>query len=253
MYDLRLGRWQDREPIEVDCIICDPPYSERTHTGANSGRRIERGLTAPGKGSTPGKPIRQIDYGHLSAGDVYAIVTTLAPRNRGWWAILTDHTLAPIWFDAFESVGLYSFAPVPCVIPGMTCRLAGDGPSSWAVFLMVARPKRSPFSKWGTLPGAYISTPGDGSNRGAERIGGKPLALMSQIVRDYSREGDTVYDPFAGHATTGVAALQLGRHFVGDECDAGAHAAGLARLQRVVAQPSLFEAKTKAGSLFDSP
>jgi site-specific DNA-methyltransferase (adenine-specific) len=63
---------------------------------------------------------------------------------------------------------------------------------------------------------------------------------MQQIVRDYSRPGDTVYDPFAGHATTGVAALQLGRHFVGDEIDADAHAAGLARLQRVVAQPSLF-------------
>lgn len=247
-YDFRLGRWQEREAETVDCMIFDAPYSSRTHTGNNSGRRKEYGLTVPGK-STAAKPLRQLDYAHLTPAQVRGIVRALAPINRGWWVSMTDHTLFPAWAKALESAGLYVFAPVPCVIPGMTCRLTGDGPSSWAVYLCVARPRTREFANWGTLPGAYIASSESFARRDS-RNGGKPLSLMSQIVRDYSREGDTVYDPFAGHATTGVAALQLGRHFVGDECDATAHAAGLARLQRVVAQPSLFEARTKTGELF---
>jgi site-specific DNA-methyltransferase (adenine-specific) len=89
---------------------------------------------------------------------------------------------------------------------------------------------------WGALPGAYVVTPGD---RSGSRMGGKPLDLMQQIVRDYSRPGMLVADPCAGHATTLVAALQAGRRVWGAECDPAAHAAAVARLERVTAQPQL--------------
>jgi site-specific DNA-methyltransferase (adenine-specific) len=62
---------------------------------------------------------------------------------------------------------------------------------------------------------------------------------MQQIVRDYSRPGMLVADPCAGHATTLVAALQAGRRVWGAECDPAAHAAAMARLERVTAQPQL--------------
>jgi DNA modification methylase len=88
---------------------------------------------------------------------------------------------------------------------------------------------------WGSLPPAYEFMTGE---KGA-RIGGKPLPLMQQIIRDYSRPGMLVADPCAGHATTLVAALQAGRRVWGAECDAKAHAAATERLARVVAQPQL--------------
>lgn len=45
-------------------------------------------------------------------------------------------------------------------------------------------------------------------------MGGKPTALMRAIIRDYSRSGDVVLDPFAGSGTTGKAALAEGRRAV---------------------------------------
>lgn len=47
----------------------------------------------------------------------------------------------------------------------------------------------------------------------------KPLRLMAYLVTLGSRAGDVVLDPFLGSGTTGIAALQLGRHFVGIERD----------------------------------
>jgi site-specific DNA-methyltransferase (adenine-specific) len=42
-------------------------------------------------------------------------------------------------------------------------------------------------------------------------MGGKPQELMIAIVQDYSHEGETILDPFAGSGTTGVAAKLNGR------------------------------------------
>ena len=41
----------------------------------------------------------------------------------------------------------------------------------------------------------------------------KPVELMRQILSDFSKEGDSILDPFAGSGTTGVAAKYLNRHF----------------------------------------
>jgi site-specific DNA-methyltransferase (adenine-specific) len=43
----------------------------------------------------------------------------------------------------------------------------------------------------------------------------KPLALLHRIVKSSSNEGDLVFDPFCGCATTCVAAQQLGRKWIG--------------------------------------
>jgi len=45
----------------------------------------------------------------------------------------------------------------------------------------------------------------------------KPIALMEYLIRTYSNESDTILDPFMGSGTTGVAALKLGRKFIGIE------------------------------------
>ena len=44
-----------------------------------------------------------------------------------------------------------------------------------------------------------------------------PLELAERCIKAGSRPGDVVLDPFSGVATTGVAALKLGRRFVGIE------------------------------------
>ncbi len=52
---------------------------------------------------------------------------------------------------------------------------------------------------------------------GKERTGyptQKPLAILRRIVRVHSQQGERVLDVFAGSGTTGVAALESGRHAV---------------------------------------
>lgn len=48
----------------------------------------------------------------------------------------------------------------------------------------------------------------------------KPVALLEWLVKTYTNPGDTVLDPVMGSATTGIACLRTGRHFVGIEKDA---------------------------------
>lgn len=58
---------------------------------------------------------------------------------------------------------------------------------------------------------------------GDERTGHqtqKPLALMDVLVRLFSDPGELILDPFSGSGTTGVAALRLGRRFLGWEMNA---------------------------------
>lgn len=48
----------------------------------------------------------------------------------------------------------------------------------------------------------------------------KPERVMRYLVQRFTREGDTVLDPFCGSGSTGVACRQLGRNFIGIEQDA---------------------------------
>jgi site-specific DNA-methyltransferase (adenine-specific) len=48
----------------------------------------------------------------------------------------------------------------------------------------------------------------------------KPLRLLRRALLASSGEGDLVLDPFCGSGTTGVAAKELGRFFVGAEMEA---------------------------------
>lgn len=76
---IHLARWQDAPwPEQVDCIITDPPYSERTHKGQVNVRR-------------------GIDYASLTPEDVRE------------WAGLERLTLTPapsLLFDAPEQTEL---------------------------------------------------------------------------------------------------------------------------------------------------
>ena len=47
----------------------------------------------------------------------------------------------------------------------------------------------------------------------------KPIALIDRCLRASTHEGDVVLDPFAGSGSTGVAALQIGRRFIGIEIE----------------------------------
>jgi DNA modification methylase len=47
----------------------------------------------------------------------------------------------------------------------------------------------------------------------------KPIKIMTWLLTHYTKEGDTILDPFMGSGTTGVACVQTGRNFIGIEID----------------------------------
>ena len=61
----------------------------------------------------------------------------------------------------------------------------------------------------------------------------KPVALIDRCLRASTNPGDVVFDPFAGTASTGVAALSLGRGFIGCEVDYEYAHIGSKRLEEV--------------------
>lgn len=206
--------------VMVDALIVDAPYSERTHAGHDGGAAL--GMSARGADyrSRVERPTggtgerRALDYAAWAPSDAAAFVGQWHALVRGWLGSLTDHVLAPAWATAMGAAYRYAFSPLACIESGSRCRLGGDGPSQWATWLVVSRPRTREFQSWGTLPGAYMGT--------AERkdvTGGKPLWLMRAIVGDYSAPGDLVCDPCAGAGTTLVAAVELGRRAIGCEPD----------------------------------
>lgn len=69
----------------------------------------------------------------------------------------------------------------------------------------------------------------------------KPVALMEHLIRTYTKEGETVLDNCMGSGTTGVAALQLGRSFIGIEREPKYFDIAVKRIEQAVAQGQLFE------------
>ncbi len=47
----------------------------------------------------------------------------------------------------------------------------------------------------------------------------KPIALMTKIIEDYTKEGDIILDPFCGSGSTLIAAKMSKRNYIGIEID----------------------------------
>lgn len=216
LIDYRLGPYQKTlRNLVADALISDTPYSAKTHNGNRAARVGDGGERA------------SIDYGHFTPGDVRRFVRFWHPRTRGWFVVMTDHLLMPVWEKALEDAGRYVFAGLPCIIPGMTSRFAGDGPAREAVYLVVARWRTAEAMAWRSTRGFY-KNPRD---RWSVAAGSKPLAMMERIIEDYSNPGDVVVDPCAGGGTTLYGAARMGRFGVGSEIDPKTHTAADAALR----------------------
>lgn len=199
--DLRLGHWSEAlEGEAVDSLICDPPYSERTHKGQRSAKKKESAIT----------------YESISTAEISEFVGSWVPRVRRWFVVFGDHISCSQWLDAFEAAGLLTFAPVVWVKQGAAPRFSGDGPACAVEWIAVARTRHQFHPReFGSRPGKYSGP----LEKDGIVMGQKPLWLMRALIRDYSLPGQRVADPFAGSGTTLLAARAEGRKSVGAEKD----------------------------------
>lgn len=68
----------------------------------------------------------------------------------------------------------------------------------------------------------------------------KPDNVMRWIIDRTTPKSTTIFDPFMGSGTTGVACMQLGRNFIGCEIDPAYFAIAEKRIAQAAAQPLLF-------------
>lgn len=67
----------------------------------------------------------------------------------------------------------------------------------------------------------------------------KPLEVMKWMI-DLCPVSDTILDPFMGSGTTGVAAIQLGKNFIGIEREQKYFDIACKRIEQEISQPQLF-------------
>lgn len=73
----------------------------------------------------------------------------------------------------------------------------------------------------------------------------KPTGWMLKVVTRVSWKGETILDPFMGSGTTGVAAVKLGRKFIGIEIEPKYFDIACRRIQAALDAPDLFIEKPK--------
>jgi len=68
----------------------------------------------------------------------------------------------------------------------------------------------------------------------------KPVSILKKMIEIASNENDIIFDPFMGVGSTGVAALDLNRRFIGVELDNAYFEAAKKRIEVALSQTNLF-------------
>jgi len=214
----------------VDHVITDPPYDARTHKAGNAMRMTSNGVADL---TIPFAPLEDFN-----------IIAECLRVSRRWC----------LFFCSFLDVHKYEqvdpAAWVRCGIwdrPDGAPQFTGDRPAQGGegIAILHAPGKK----RWN-----------GGGKRGIWRHGveredrehptQKPIKLMLELLRDFTDPGETILDPFAGSGTTGVAALRLGRSFVGCELDPKFHAFATERLAAEASGNTLDGMRAGQGVLF---
>lgn len=69
----------------------------------------------------------------------------------------------------------------------------------------------------------------------------KPVKIMAWLIENYTEVGATIFDPFMGSGTTGVACMQLGRNFIGCEINEKYFAIAEKRIKEAAMQEIMFK------------
>lgn len=86
-----------------------------------------------------------------------------------------------------------------------------------------------------------------------EHLAQKPVELLRRLIEKTTPKGGVVFDPFAGSASTGIAAMAVGCRFLGIEKDPGYVEIARRRIGEANGEGGLFAPKPSAPDLFPEP
>jgi len=212
----------------VDMIFADPPYNL-----SNDGFSVHAGKqVSVNKGDWDRSAGAEADFEfHFNW---IAACRRVLKRDGTLWVSGTYHSI----YACGHALQLHGFRILndlawfkPNAAPNLGCRMFT---ASHETLIWAAKSKKSKHTfnysdmKLGDFPNDSLKKPGKQMRsvwsittpQKSEKIHGKhptqkPLAIMERIVLASTNPGDVILDPFCGSGTTGVAAIKLGRKFIG--------------------------------------
>jgi site-specific DNA-methyltransferase (adenine-specific) len=189
----------------VDCVITDPPYDERTHDGA---------IHYSGMQQIENKELGISTFTYLK--NQRELVEVFLRISKSWSLAFCTFEDMGKWRDsawkysAWVRAGVWDrINPAP--------QFSGDRPSQACDGIAIMHNPEIKKSWNGGGHSAIWRYSVEFGNK--QHPTQKPLALIKKLIIDFSHEGDTIFDPFMGSGTTGVACVQTGRNFIGVEID----------------------------------
>lgn len=121
------------------------------------------------------------------------------------------------YLDLFEELELFFRQPIVLYCTNGIGRRSYVGWNHFSLIMWVTKnPKTKIIKRFrDVIPWALISTKGEGW----EYPNPKNPSAYEKLIRMFSKENDTVLDPFMGSGTTAIAARRSNRNFIGVEID----------------------------------
>ncbi len=186
----------------VDCVITDPPYTERTH-----------GMAKTNKGK--GHEVKAVSFASIADADLQVSLRECGRVSRRWVVATLDYAHA-VEFDATPPEGLRTLRLGVWVKTNPMPQISADRPAQgWESIAYMHRADVKPVWNGGGRAGNFILP----TAQGQEHPTAKPLDMVRQWVQWFTAHGDVVLDPYAGSGTTLRAALDEGRRAIGVELE----------------------------------
>lgn len=199
----------------VDVAVTDPPYGEQTHLGARTGT---------------GNAVL-VTFNSISEA-TFLDLCRESVRVAKRWVVMTCE-----WRHAakLEESGLPLVRLGVWHKPNGAPQFTGDRPGTgWEAVAILHREGKK---RWngGGHHAVWVANKISG-----EHPTQKPLALVRKWIEQFSDKEETIFDPFCGSGTTGVASLERGRKFIGVEIDQKYFDIACRRIEEAQRQQRLF-------------
>jgi site-specific DNA-methyltransferase (adenine-specific) len=204
---------------KVDAVITDPPYADRTHKMAKTNKGKGHGTSL-------------VTFAALTDDEFREHMALWLAVSGGWVVATCDFMHARLAYDMPEFVRLGAWVK-PNPMPQISADRPGQGFET--VLILHSGEVKKAWNR-GSGSGVWTFNVVDSAEVSTQ----KPLPLLRAFVSDFTNYGNTVADPFMGSGTTGVAAVEQGRKFVGVERDPERFDIACRRIEDAQRQEALF-------------
>jgi site-specific DNA-methyltransferase (adenine-specific) len=222
---LYLGDCMDILPTldKVDAVITDPPYgNDDTHAKHLANVILKNGDHAG----------QSLGFDGISQEQMLEMAKQWVEKANRWVVFTSEWK----FMSALDNSGLlirFGIWRKPDGAPQFT----GDRPGmGWEGIAICHRKGKKRWNGGGKH--AFYTWAKSSNNSGHPT--GKPIGLFSDFVQDFTDYRETILDPFMGSGTTGVAAIQMGRKFIGIEREPKYFDIACKRIEQATKQDDMF-------------